>query len=65
MSPLQSAAIIAATLIGTAGFSLCVSAVAMPRVRAFRAPRLVAWTIATGALCMSAALAIWAAGAQP
>jgi hypothetical protein len=65
MSPLQTAGIIAATLIGTAGFSLGVSAIAMPRVPAFRAPRLAAWTIAAGALSMSAVLAIWAAGALP
>jgi hypothetical protein len=65
MSALQTGGIIAATLIGTTGFSLCVSALAMPRVPAFRAPRLAAWTIAAGALFMSAALAIWAAGAQP
>jgi len=65
MNQLQTAGIIAATLIGTAGFSLSISAFAMPRIPAFRAPRLAAWAIAAGALFMSATLALWSAGALP
>ena len=59
MSPAQSAFVVLAMLLGVAGFSLTVSAGAIPRLPRFRRARRQIVLLAAASLAVSAALLTW------
>jgi len=62
MNALKMAGVVLATILGVAGFCVSVSALSMPLLPLFTAPRRAAWLIAVAAMTTSIALIAWSAG---